>query len=99
MHSASGRLAGLGEEAPRSNQSRWSPRVRGDIRRGSEGDLRALLPVMAPDAVLCTDGFVTYERIPDDERIPHFHAERRSTDKVHPAQPPYQYGEPPACPT
>ena len=32
----------------------------------------ALLPVMAPDAVLCTDGFVTYERIAKDERIPHF---------------------------
>jgi hypothetical protein len=31
-----------------------------------------LLPVMAPDAVLCTDGFVTYERIAKDERIPHF---------------------------
>jgi hypothetical protein len=29
----------------------------------------ALLPVMAPDAVLCTDGFVTYERIAKDERI------------------------------
>jgi hypothetical protein len=32
----------------------------------------ALLPVMSPDAVLCTDGFVTYERIAKDERIPHF---------------------------
>ena len=32
----------------------------------------ALLPVMARDAVLCTDGFVTYERIAKDERIPHF---------------------------
>jgi hypothetical protein len=32
----------------------------------------ALLPVMAPDAVLCTDGFVTYERIAKDARIPHF---------------------------
>ncbi len=32
----------------------------------------ALLPVMAPDAVLCTDGFVTYERIAKDEHIPHF---------------------------
>ena len=32
----------------------------------------ALLPVMAPDAALCTDGFVTYERIAKDERIPHF---------------------------
>jgi hypothetical protein len=32
----------------------------------------ALLPVLAPDAVLCTDGFVTYERIAKDERIPHF---------------------------
>lgn len=32
----------------------------------------ALLPVMAPDAVLCKDGLVTYERIAKDERIPHF---------------------------
>ncbi|WP_371036662.1 IS1595 family transposase [Rhodosalinus sp. FB01] len=32
----------------------------------------ALLPVMAPDAVLCTDGHATYERIAKDERIPHF---------------------------
>lgn len=32
----------------------------------------ALLPVMAPDAVLCTDGNATYERIAKDERIPHF---------------------------
>lgn len=32
----------------------------------------ALLPVMARDAVLCTDGFATYERIAKDERIPHF---------------------------
>lgn len=32
----------------------------------------ALVPVMAPDAVRCTDGFVTYERIAKDERIPHF---------------------------
>ena len=32
----------------------------------------ALLPVMAPDAVLCTDGHVTYEAIARDERIPHF---------------------------
>ena len=32
----------------------------------------ALLPVMAPDAVLCTDGFVTCERIAKDARIPHF---------------------------
>jgi hypothetical protein len=36
---------------------------------------------MAPDAVLCTDGFVTYERIAKDERIPHFalNAGRRTT--------------------
>ena len=36
--------------------------------------------MMAPDAVLCTDGFVTYERIAKDERIPHFalNAGRRS---------------------
>ena len=32
----------------------------------------ALLPVMAPDAVLCTDDHATYERIAKDERIPHF---------------------------
>ncbi len=32
----------------------------------------ALLPVMAPDAVLCNDGFVTYERIAKDARIPRF---------------------------
>lgn len=32
----------------------------------------ALLPVMAADAVLCTDGHVTYQRIAKDERIPHF---------------------------
>jgi hypothetical protein len=32
----------------------------------------ALLPVMARDAVLCTDGFATSERIAKDERIPHF---------------------------
>jgi len=40
----------------------------------------ALLPVMARDAVLCTDGFATYERIAKDERIPHFalNAGRRS---------------------
>ncbi len=40
----------------------------------------ALLPVMAPDAVLCTDGHATYERIAKDERIPHFalNAGRRS---------------------
>lgn len=31
----------------------------------------ALLPVMAPDAVLCTDGHATYERIAKNERIPH----------------------------
>lgn len=39
-----------------------------------------LLPVMAPDAVLCTDGHTTYERIAKDERIPHFalNAGRRS---------------------
>ncbi|MFP4405673.1 IS1595 family transposase [Rhodosalinus sp.] len=40
----------------------------------------ALLPVMARDAVLCTDGHATYERIARDERIPHFalNAGRRS---------------------
>ena len=40
----------------------------------------ALLPVMAPDAVLCTDGHATYGRIAKDERIPHFalNAGRRS---------------------
>jgi len=31
-----------------------------------------LLPVMAPDAVLCSDGHATHERIAKDERIPHF---------------------------
>ncbi len=41
---------------------------------------RALLPVMARDAVLCSDGLATYERIAKDERIPHFalNAGRRS---------------------
>src|SRR6056297_671554 len=40
----------------------------------------ALLPVLARDAVLCTDGHATYERIAKDERIPHFalNAGRRS---------------------
>jgi transposase-like protein len=40
----------------------------------------ALMPMMAPDAVLCTDGHATYERIAKDERIPHFalNAGRRS---------------------
>jgi len=40
----------------------------------------ALLPVMTPDAVLCTDGHVTYERIAKDERFLHFalNAGRRS---------------------
>ncbi|CUH40407.1 Transposase [Jannaschia seosinensis] len=40
----------------------------------------ALLPVMARDAVLCTDGLATYARIARDERIPHFalNAGRRS---------------------
>jgi len=40
----------------------------------------ALLPVMAPGAVLCTDGHATYERIAKDERIRHFtlNAGRRS---------------------
>ena len=40
----------------------------------------ALQPVMAPDAVLCTDGHATYERIAKDEHIPHFalNAGRRS---------------------
>ena len=35
---------------------------------------------MARDAVLCTDGFATDERIAKDERIPHFapNAGRRS---------------------
>ena len=32
----------------------------------------ALLPIMAPDAVLCTDGLATYVKIAKDERIPHF---------------------------
>jgi transposase-like protein len=40
----------------------------------------ALLPVMAQDAVLCTDGHATYERIAKDQHIPHFalNAGRRS---------------------
>jgi hypothetical protein len=40
----------------------------------------ALLPVLARDAVLCTDGHATYERIAKEERIPHFalNAGRRS---------------------
>ena len=40
----------------------------------------ALLPVMAPDAILCTDGFVTHERIAKDARTPHvaLNAGRRS---------------------
>ena len=40
----------------------------------------ALLPVLARDVVLCTDGHATYERIAKDERIPHFalNAGRRS---------------------
>jgi len=32
----------------------------------------ALLPVLARDAVLCTDGHASYERIAKNERIPHF---------------------------
>lgn len=31
-----------------------------------------LLPAMAPDAVLCTDGHATYEKIAKDTKIPHF---------------------------
>jgi hypothetical protein len=40
----------------------------------------APLPVLARDAVLCTDGFATYERIAKEARIPHFalNAGRRS---------------------
>ena len=47
---------------------------------GQQAISTALLPVMAADAVLCTDGFVTYERIAKDEHIPHFalNAGRRS---------------------
>jgi hypothetical protein len=32
----------------------------------------AILPIIAPDSVLCTDGHVTYERIAKVTRIPHF---------------------------
>ena len=40
----------------------------------------ALLPVLARDAVLCTDGHATYDRIAKEERIPQFalNAGRRS---------------------
>jgi len=38
---------------------------------GQKAIFGALLP-KAPDEVLCKDGFVTYERIAKDERIPHF---------------------------
>jgi hypothetical protein len=40
--------------------------------RAFEAISGALLPVLARDAVLCTDGHATYERITKDERIPHF---------------------------
>lgn len=32
----------------------------------------ALLPIMAPDAVLCTDGHLTYEQLAKATQIPHF---------------------------
>ena len=32
----------------------------------------ALLPLLARDAVLCTDGHASYERIAKEQRIPHF---------------------------
>lgn len=47
----------------------------------------ALLPVMAPDAVLCTDGHLTYETLAKAKKIPHFalNGGRRSksTPKTH----------------
>ncbi len=47
----------------------------------------ALLPKMAPDAVLCTDGHVTYEAIPKITRITHFALnggkQSRCTPKTH----------------
>jgi hypothetical protein len=74
--SAFGGLADLGEKAPRGNRSRWPPSLRGEAQPNADAGQAAisgaLLPVMAPDAVLCTDGFVTCERIAKDARIPHF---------------------------
>jgi transposase-like protein len=43
-----------------------------------------LLPVMAPDAVLCTDGHATYERISKDNKIPHFILNRGRRNKTDP---------------
>lgn len=47
----------------------------------------ALLPVMASDAVLCTDGHLTYETLAKAKRIPHFALNKgrrsRSTPKTH----------------
>ena len=77
---ASGRLAGLGEEASRGDGPRRSPAFEAIADAGQTAIFGALLPVMARDAVLCTDGHATYERIAKDERIPHFalNAGRRS---------------------
>ena len=54
------------------------PTAAGTVRLKAIGDVSqptisaALLPIMAPDAVLCTDGLATYGKIAKDERIPHF---------------------------
>lgn len=58
------------------------------IHRVTEQEVSAaLLPVMAPDAVLCTDGHVTYEKIAKVTRMTHFALNggrrSRSTPKTH----------------
>jgi hypothetical protein len=82
---AAGRLAGLGEEAPEKKllaaTDRAGHRAFATIADAGQSAISgALLPVLARDAVLCTDGFATYERIAKDARIPHFapNAGRRS---------------------
>ena len=55
----------------------------------------ALLPIMAPDAVLCTDGLATYGKIAKDERIPHFVFVQGKAEQAHPEDPPHQHREPP----
>lgn len=84
-HSASGRLAILAEEAPPGNGSCRPPAFEAIADAGETAIAGTLLPVMAPDAVLCTDGHATYERIAKDERIPHFalNAGRRSKQTPH----------------
>lgn len=66
------RLSSLGDEAPRSHGSRWPPAFEAITDTGQAAIAGALLPLLAPDAVLCTDGHVTYERIAKDGKIPHF---------------------------